>query len=79
MVLMEFPYIWEEYFPDYNKKFTWNLLHAYIDAHSQILIDEYPGEGVKSISRLKYQCANITFADQSRYNILFQQVIHKVG
>ena len=25
------------------------------------------------------QCANITFSDKSRYNILFQKVIHKGG
>ena len=53
--------------------------HAYIYAHNQRLIDEYPGDGVQSISRLKYQCENITFSGQSRYNRLFQQVIHKRG
>ena len=31
------------------KKVTWNILHAYIDAHSQILIDECPGDGVHAI------------------------------
>ena len=52
---MEYPSIRGEYFPDFDKNFTWNILHAYIDAHSQILIDEYPGGGVHAISRLKYQ------------------------
>ena len=40
---MYYPYIREEYLPDYDKKATWNILHAYIYAHSQILIYEYPG------------------------------------
>ena len=31
---------------EYAKKYTWDLLHAYIDAHSQISIDEYKGFGV---------------------------------
>ena len=38
MLLMEYPYIRWEHFPDYAKNSTWNLLHAYIDAHNQILI-----------------------------------------
>ena len=60
------------------KKATWNLLHAYIDANSQILIDEYPGDILQAKSKLKYQCASIIFVEQIRYNRLFQQVIHKV-
>ena len=43
MLLMDFTSILGEDFPDYAKKATWNLLHAYIDAYSQILIDEYTG------------------------------------
>ena len=35
--------------PDYAKKATWNLLHAYIDAHSQRLIDEFTVDGVHNI------------------------------
>ena len=45
----------------YAKNATQNLLHAYIDAHSQKIIDEYPEDGVQSISRLQYKCANMTF------------------
>ena len=52
------------------KKSTWKILHAYIDANSQRSIDEYPGDGVQNISRLKYQCASMTFDYQSRYKIL---------
>ena len=36
-------------FSDYDKKATWNILHAYIDAHSQKIIDKYPGDGVHAI------------------------------
>ena len=53
--------------------------YAYIDAHSKILIDLYPGYVVQSISRLKYQCTNMIFSGQSRYNRLFHQVIKKGG
>ena len=42
MLLMEYPSVRGEEIPDYDKKKTWNLLHAYIDVHSQRLIDEYP-------------------------------------
>ena len=50
---MVYPSIRGEDLPDYSKNVTWNLLHAYIDAHSQILIDEYPGDVVQATSRLK--------------------------
>ena len=39
MLIMEFLSIRREDLPDYSKNTTWNLLHTYIDAHSQILID----------------------------------------
>ena len=54
-------------------------MHAYIDAHSKRLIDEYPGYAAQSISILQSQCANATFADRSIYSRLIQQVIHKGG
>ena len=56
-----------------------DLLYAYIDAHRQRLIDEFPRDVVQDISRFKPQRANMTFSDQSRYNIMFQQVLHKGG
>ena len=77
MLLMGYPSIIGGYFPDYAKSSTWKLLHAYIDTHSQILIDEYPGDGVQAI--FQSQCANMTFSGQSRYNRLFQKLIHKGG
>ena len=49
MFLMDYTSISTKALPDYAKKDTWNLLHAYLDAHSQILIDEYPGDGVQAI------------------------------
>ena len=53
--------------------------NAYKDAQSKIKIDEYPGDGVQSISILQPQCANMNFSDQRRYNILFHKVDHKGG
>ena len=50
MFLMDYPSIRGEYLPDDSKNPTWNLLHAYIDAHSQILIDGFTGDGVQAIS-----------------------------
>ena len=77
MLLIKYPSIRGEAFTDYAKKDTWNLLHTYINAHSQISIDEYPGYGVQAITIFQSQCENMTSADQRRYNRLFQKVIHK--
>ena len=38
---------------DYAKKAIRNLLHANIDVHSIILIDEFPKYGVKCIEKLQ--------------------------
>ena len=73
MFLVYYPCIRGEDLPYYSKSVTWNLLHAYIDAHSQILIDEYPVDGVQATSRLKPQYANTIFADQRRYNRFFSE------
>ena len=78
MLLMEHPSIRGEDLPDYAKKSTYNILHAYIYAHIQRLIYGYPGYAVQAISMLQYQCANMKFSDQIRYNRLFQKVHHKV-
>ena len=50
MFLMDYPSIRGGDFPDYAKNATWNLSHAYIDAYSQMLIYEYPGDGVQAIT-----------------------------
>ena len=54
-------------------------MHAYIEEHGQIFIDECPGYGVQTISRLQSQCENMKFSDQSRYNRMFQKVFTKEG
>ena len=56
-----------------------DLLHSHEDSHSQRLIDKFPGDIVQDILRFQSQCANMTFADQIRYNIMFHQVLHKGG
>ena len=61
---MDYPPIRGEDLPYYAKNATWNLLNTYINAHSQIFIDECPGCGVQSISILKHKCENMTFSDQ---------------
>ena len=46
MLLMDYPSIRGEDIPDYDKKATWNILCAYIDADSQRLFDECIGGAV---------------------------------
>ena len=43
------------------------------------MIDESPKDGIKYLEKLQSHCANMNFADESRYNITFQQVTHKGG
>ena len=57
-----------------QKKAIRNLLHANIDVHSRILIADFPKYGVKCIEKLQSHCANINFADKSRYGKTFQKV-----
>ena len=52
-------------------------MHTKIDVHRRILIAEYPGDGVKFIEKVQSHCANMTFANKSRYARIFQQVTHK--
>ena len=56
-----------------------NLLHANIDVHSRRLISKFPKYGIKCIDKLQPHCANMTFADKSRYDRTSQQVTHKGG
>ena len=79
MLLMEYPSIEEDGMTDYSKQTTWNLLNAYIYAHSQRSIYEYPEKGLEAITRLQSQCANMTFSDKNIYNRQFQKVVHKWG
>ena len=43
------------------------------------MISEFPGHGVRYISKLQYRCENMNFYDNSRYDKLFQQVTCKGG
>ena len=54
-------------------------MHENIDAHSRRLIAEFPMDGIKCIEKLQSYCANMTFAEKSRYDSTFQQVTHKGG
>ena len=62
-----------------QKRLSEKLLHANIDVHSRRLIAELPKDGVKCIEKLQSHCANMTFADKSRYDRTFQHVTHKGG
>ena len=77
MLLMDYPSIRGEYFTEYSKQATWNLLHTYIDAHRQRLVYDYPGDGLQAITIFQPQCENIIFSDKIRYNRLYQKVVHK--
>ena len=79
-VLLDYPKIGgDDVIEDYAKKAIRNLLHEHIDVHSRGLISELPKDGVKCIEKLQPHCANMTFADKSRYDRTFHQVVHKGG
>ena len=54
-------------------------MHANIDVNSRRLIAELPVDGIKCIEKLQSHCANMTLADKSRYDRIFQQVTQKGG
>ena len=77
-VLLDYPKIGGDgIIGDYEKKAIRNLLHAKIDVHIRILIAEFQKDGIQCIETLQSRCANMTFADKSRYDRTFQQVTHK--
>ena len=78
-VLLDYPKIGGDNVKDYAKQVIRNLLHANSDVHSKILIADFPKDGIKCLENLQSHCANMTFADKSRYDRTFQQVTHKVG
>ena len=79
-VLLYYPRIGGDYvIENYAKKAIINLLNANIDVHSRRLIAEFPKYGIKCIEKLQSHCANMIFADKSRYDRTFQQVTHKGG
>ena len=62
-----------------QKKATGNILYVNIDVHSRRLIAKFPKDGIKCIEKLQSHCANMNFANKSRYDMTFQQVTHKGG
>ena len=61
---------------DFAKQAIRNLLHANSFVHSRRLIAKFPEDGIKCLDKLQSHCANMTFADKSRYDRTFQQVTH---
>ena len=78
-VLLDYPKIGGDNVKDYAKQAIRNHLHDISDVHSRRLIDNSPKDGIKCLEKLQSHCANMTFADTSRYDITFQQVAHKGG
>ena len=63
----------------YVRKEIGNILHANIAVYSRIFIDEFPLDGVKCISKIQSDFANMTFSDKSTYVRIFHKITHKVG
>ena len=78
-VLRDYPKMEGESVKNYAKMAIRNLLHANSDVHSRRLIYEFPEDGIKCLEKLQSHCANMTFADKSRYDRTFQQITHKGG
>ena len=78
-MLRDYPKTEGENIKDYAKQAIRNLLHANSCVHSRILIAEFPEDGIKCLEKLQSHCANMTFADKSRYDRTLQQVTHKGG
>ena len=79
MLLMDYPSIIGGGVPDYAKNSHMEPFARIYNAHSQIIIDEYPVNGVQDLTIYQPQCAKMTFTGKSVYNRLFQQVIHIGG
>ena len=78
-VLLNYPKIGGDDVKGYAKQAIINLLHANSDVHSRRLISDFPKYGIKCIEKLQSHCANMTFADKSRYDRTFQRVTNKGG
>ena len=78
--LLDYPKIGEDdVIEDNTKKDIRKLWHAHIDVHNRRLIAEFPKDGIKYLENLQSHCANMTFADKSRYDNTYQQITHKGG
>ena len=74
-VLLDYPKIGgDDIIEDYAGKAIRNILHANIDVHSRRMIAKFPKDRIKCIEKLQSHCANMNFADKSRYDRTFQQV-----
>ena len=78
-VLLNYSKIGGDNVKDYVKQSIRNLLHANSDVHRRRLIAEFPKYGIKCLEKMQSHCANMAFADKSRYDRTFQQVTHKGG
>ena len=77
-VLLYYPKIGgDDVIDDYEKRLsgTFFMLKLMYIA----LIAEFPKYGIKCIEKLQSHCANMIFADKSRYDRTFQQVTHNGG
>ena len=64
---------------DCVKKAIRNIQHTNTDVHIRSLFAEFPGYGVKFISKLQSHCAKMTFAYKSRYTRISKQFTNKRG
>ena len=67
-VLRDYPKLEHENIKFYAKMAIRNLLHANSCVHIRRLISEFPEDGIRCIQKLQSHCANMTFADKSRYD-----------
>ena len=78
-VLPYYPTMGGEGIKDSVMKAIRDILHTNIDVRSRRLISEFPVDGVKCISKLQSNCANMIFSDKIRYDRSFQKVTHERG
>ena len=78
-VLRDYPKLEGKNIKGYAKMAIRNLLYVNSCVHRRRLIAKFPDDGIKCIEKLQSHCANMTFADKSRYDRTFQQVTHKGG
>ena len=71
-LILDYPKIGGDDIEDYaKKKSIRNLLHAKIDVKIRRLVAVFPKYGIKCIGKLQSHCANMTFAEKSRYDRSF--------
>ena len=71
-VLLDYPKIGGWNIKEFSKKAVRNILHANINVRSRRLIDGFPGDYIKCTENFLSHFANMTFADKSRYDRIFQ-------